>query len=897
MKKKALQKMAMREILRNKGRFFSIIGILFLGVSFFVGISSVGPDMLYSANRYYEKQKMSDLHLISTVGFDKEDVSEIKQLSDVLKVAPRKNLPIPLTDKNQVLQLITYDENIDKPYLLSGRLPKNEQEILLDERVKNVRKIKLGDTLTIQTEKDVEDKLSSTSFKVVGFANLPNFIEKIARGNTNVGKGSVDFFGIVLPKAIKSEFYTQVDVCLTNTKGVEAYANSYEKIVKKEGKRLEKSALAIVQQRVDKEKEKQLNLLSDKKRELETQKDELTRKRQELVESKVAIEQIISQLGGLSSEMETQLAQLNAGLTEIEAGIAKITSGEKEIATAQEKVHSLAKAKVMVSNRFESQGYSEYKENAKRLSEIATVFPIFFFLVAGLICFTTLTRMVDENRMELGTLKALGYTRGDISIKYLLFSIVTAVLSSLLGIFVGTFFFPTIIFNAYRTMYNLPTLNMQFQVGFLVIAVIACLFCTIGACFLTLRKDLKSFPSTLMLAKVPKSGRRILLERITFFWERLSFLQKVALRNLFRYKGRMVMVMIGVTGCMAMIVTGFGLRNSISEIPEKQLVELNHYQTIVTVKKGTLSIEESLKNEKQVKAVLPLYLMNKQVKETSKSTQQVNVCVVNKETKLDKFMNLHEPNSNKKLKLTNNGILLSQKLALLYKKKVGDTLTVQDSDNHLVKLKIAGIFENYAGHVLYSSEEYYKEKFDQKAEVNTYFVNTQKMSDRQENQFATKLMKNKDILNVTFVSKMGNALNTSIESLDVVMWVMIISAGLLAFVVLYNLTNINIAERIRELSTIKVLGFYPSEVTLYVYRENILLTIAGILFGSFFGVLLHRFVLKTAELDNMMFVTTIYPVSFLYSAALTIFFSMIVMLLMSRKLKKVDMIAALKSIE
>jgi putative ABC transport system permease protein len=882
-KKAALNKLAWREIPRSKTRFLSILAIIFLGVAFFVGISAAGPDMLETASRYFIKQKLSDIRAVSTIGFDSEDVKQLEKVKGVASVAPSYNMDVNLINKNQVVQIQTENSKGNQYVVTKGHLPEKNDEIALDTAALRNHHYNLGDTFEIQTDEATAKNFKIKKFKVVGIVNSPKFIETFPRGNTNVGKGSVDYFAVVQESAIKSEYYTELNVRLKkDVNEEETYSSAYSALVRKEKEEV-KTVLSN-------SGEKRVETLKDEAQEkLDPEKEKLAEAQKKLDEAKQQAEQ----LQGIPMMAE----QYQATMATLSEEQQKIDEGQQEINAQQKKIDAIKKPKLYLFVRTDNPGYSEYKENAKRLSSIATVFPVFFFLIAALICLTTMTRMVDESRMELGTFKALGYSNFDITKKFLLYAISASLVGTTLGIIVGYNLFPKIIFNAYGSLYNINNFHVGYYFNYSIASYIVALICTVGATLLVLRVDLLSTPAKLMQPKVPKSGKRNLLERIPLIWSHLSFLRKVSIRNLLRYKQRMVMIILGVAGCMAMIVTGFGLRDSIADIVSLQFNDIYHYQAVVTYNKKNVDTEKIVAETDGLEKSLLVSSSSVKTVDSKLPSQSISLYVPKTTKDLGDFITFKNRKSGKTLKLTDEGVIISEKLATLFKIKKGNYLTIKDKDNIERKLKVIGVAENYTGHFMYATPSYFQKHFKSEPKYNSEFLVFDKLDTKKEDKIAENLMKNKDIANVTFLAKLSSSLNDSLNSLNIVMWVLIISAGLLAFIVLYNLTNINISERIRELSTIKVLGFYDREVTMYIYRENIILTALGIFVGCFLGKLLHTFVLKTAEVDNVMFSPTIHLISYVYGALITFAFSTIVMLIMHQKLKKVDMIEALKSNE
>lgn len=657
--------------------------------------------------------------------------------------------------------------------------------------------------------------------------------------------------------------------------------------------------------------------LDTHKKQLEEGEAQLRAGERELAKGEAELRQGQSDLANARQQGEEKLAsakaELDEGQAEYEKGLAtykeekekadrEIADGEKELAEGQQELEELEPPKTYVLDRSVNPGYTEYSDNADRLASIATIFPIFFFLIAALVSLTTMTRMVEEQRLQIGTLKALGYSNGDIMKKFLVYATLASVTATAAGLAIGYTLLPNIIFDAYGTLYNLPGIRTSFYMSYSIISVVVALLCTTMTAFIAARVELRSSASVLMRPRAPKSGQRILLERVGFIWKRLGFIEKVTARNLFRYKQRMFMTVCGVAGCTALILTGFGLKDSISDIAPLQFGKIMKYNAMVAFQddsseKLKQEYNELIESRPELTDVLNVTQDTMKVSVKGVNNQEVTLFVPESPDKLNNFVTLKERKTDQSVPLTDEGAVVTEKLAKLYDIKAGDTLTIQNNDNDSFEVHITGVTENYAMHYLYMTPAYYEKVFGVGPEVNTQLLNYNNTDPKWEDAFGEKLTENQRVGMVSFTSGASSALEDTLESMNVVVVVLIISAAALAFVVLYNLTNINVSERIRELSTIKVLGFYDKEVTMYIYRENIILTFLGIITGMFLGIWLHGFVMQTAEMDSMMFSRNIEWISFGYAAVLTLVFSGIVMISMHFKLKHVDMIEALKSVE
>lgn len=929
MQKKALLKTSFREIFQYKTRFLSIMGIIFLGVMVFVGLKATGPNMIQTANNYYQKYKLPDVSLVSTLGFSQKEINQIQKENEVARLYPRYTKDMTIANKNLVIKFISYD--LSKPSTLStykitaGRLPKKSSEIALDEAAKKQKKYKLGDILTLSDEDNREHVLKKTKYKVVGFVQSPTYIENMARGNTTIGKGALDFFAVIPKNDMNLSAYTEVLIDLKGLKNKNTYSNDYKKHLDKEIKQLKQELRYQPEQRanelyktaqsnidkaeksIKKTQEKLINgenSLNEYKQQLIRQQQQLTaiQNGQTTIPSMLDPTQLIEMQQALITKQEAYKKQVVTFNQEKIQTQQRIVQAQKQVEQARKKAERIKPATYYYFTREDNPGFTEYKDNANRMASLSTIFPLFFFLIAILVSLTTMTRMVEEKRIEVGSLKALGYHNGEIAFKFLFYATTASLVGAILGLIIGYYLFPTIIFNAYGQLYNLSGFVTPWYLSYSLVALLLAVLCTAGAALVVLRIDLFSPPAALLLPKAPKAGKRILLEKWSFLWRKLSFMEKVTARNLFRYKLRMWMTILGIAGCMSLIVTGFGLKDSISDIAQIQFNKLLHYQAVITYKEN-LSNKEMNRNQsllnKSVGIKKTLSLVSENLKTVShvNHQQDVTLYVPEEINDLKPFVLFNNRKTGKKYQLPKDGVIIDEKLANLFRYQVGDQLLLKNETNDReYKMTIKHIVENYTGHFVYMAPKYYEKVFNQKPKYNTAFLLfNHSPTEKVRNTFGNRTLKQSNVLDVTFLSSTSDALNDTIHSLNIVVWVLIVVSGLLSFIVLYNLTNINISERIRELSTIKVLGFYDNEITMYVYRENIILTVIGILLGCFLGKILHGYVLSTVEIDILMFSPFIHWQSYLYLACITLFFAFMVMVIMYKKLKKIDMIAALKS--
>ncbi len=584
--------------------------------------------------------------------------------------------------------------------------------------------------------------------------------------------------------------------------------------------------------------------------------------------------------------------------SEEEKANSEFKKAEDEINENKNKLKDIKNAKWYVLGRSDNVGYETYRQDSDRIDNIGKAFPLIFFLVAALVSLTTMTRMVQENRTEIGTFKALGYSSTSIVFHYLFYSLAASVIGSIIGVSFGYRLFPPLIMNAYTALYTIPTRVTPFNGGVALKASVLAILFTVSASIAATMEELREVPAALMRPKPPKSGKTILLEKITFIWKRLSFTNKVTARNIFRYKQRLFMTIFGIAACTGLMITGFGLKGGIIGAVEKQFNTIYRFDMHATLK-NEISIDEkdAMKNkivkDSNVKSVMFAYMKNGTIKKDA-GTEDAYVVVPENKNDINKYIDLTM--KNKSLNLSDDGIIVSQKLAKLINKKAGDTIELTINDK-TVKAKISDITEQYVQHYIYISPAYYTKITGDKILFNGFYGLLNNVSDSSENNTLKSLTSINGINSVSFKNRSHVDYNKSVDSINSVVLILIVSAGVLAFVVIYNLTNININERKRELATIKLLGFYNNELASYIYKENVVLTIIGSLLGIAVGIVMNNFIIISAETNVMMFLRTIKPIYFLYSVALTILFSAIVNLVMYRRFDKIDMIESLKSAE
>ena len=619
---------------------------------------------------------------------------------------------------------------------------------------------------------------------------------------------------------------------------------------------------------------------------------------EELYQRENQIEEAKLELKENKAKLKTELNKAKKELQEAEE---KIADGEEKIKDAKKQIKKIEKPTLYILDRDSHQSFVEYEGCANSIDALAKIFPVFFFAVAALVCLTTMTRMVDEQRINIGTLKGLGYKTSQISKKYILYALIACLTGSILGLAIGFSVFPTVIFFAYGMMYSIENIVYVFSIPIAIgITSLALIIITLSA-YMACSKELKETPAILMRPKAPKSGKRILLERVPFIWNRFSFISKVTVRNIFRYKKRFLMTVLGIAGCTALILTGFGIKDSIEMILTGQYGTLFKYDMSLVIQsdmtdKQIYELRKNLSDIDEINKYEFFSYENGDIK-VNNTTKEITIVVPENLKKMDKFIHLQDRKTQNPIELNNKGIVLTEKIARDLGVKAGDEIELINSDDKKAKIKVSHITENYISHYAYISPENYIKLFEKDLDFNRLIGILNNPSVKIEDKLSKKLFDIETVDGITFNTASKETFHNTIKNLNYVVLIMIISAGALAFVVLYNLTNVNISERIREIATIKVLGFYDKEVSAYIYRENIILTIIGTVVGLGLGTILHKFIMVTVEIQSMMFGRVIDISSYFIAAVLTIVLSLFVNLAMFYKLRNVKMVESLKSVD
>lgn len=898
---KSLLKDSIRQIKNTLKRFLSIVAIVLLGVGFFAGITATSPDMKDTVDKYFDDENVMDIEIISTLGLTDEDIEALKQVEGTKDVVGTYSIDATFSNgkKEYVVKIESMPNEINNVILQEGNLPQNANECVVESSLLTWTGYKIGDYITLNPQKvesstslvdigisgddeqtngsnmennkpaendsnleensDEDSTAKNKRVKIVGTVQSPLYISR-SRGSSKLGSGSVNYYMYMPKENFNMDVYTIAYITVDGAKDLKTYSDEYKDKVK--------CVIDNIEDISDERKQARYNSI---------------------------VNTVQSKLGDAQKEYDWQKQKAEDELQD----------AQEKLNDAKTQIAKIEKPTWYILDRNSNYGYAEYIQDTDRIGNLAKVFPIVFFLVAALISLTSMSRMIEEQRVQIGTLKALGYNKIQISFKYIIYAFLATIIGGIAGMIIGFKLLPAIITMMYGMMYTLPKAECVIRMDIGMLGLGFALICTLGATIYTCVKELKEKPAELMLPKAPKPGKRIMLEKITFIWKRLKFTNKVTARNVFRYKKKMLMTVIGVAGCTSLIIAGFGIRNAIGNMIPNQYGEIFKYDGTIEFKDDVTKTQIQEENEKvksldKIEDTLPSYM--KTVEITSiQNSQTINLVVPEQTDRLNEFIGLRSRKHKKETyTLDDESVIISEKIANLLKIKVGDTITIKNTDDIEKDVKVGAITENYIYHFMYMSSNLYNKLYGE----NTYKPNTLLIKevegtteDDEETAGKTILKDDTVVAGVSFLSGTKDIFADVMDKMQLVVYILIISAGLLAFAVLYNLSNVNISERIRELATIKVLGFYDKEVFNYITKETRILTVLGIFLGLFGGYFLSMFAVKTCELDMIMFNYDIGKMCFIYGIAITIIFAEIVNLAVNRTLKKISMTESLKSVD
>lgn len=819
MKTKLLKHIFMK-IKDNYKRFLSLICMAFLGVGFYAGIQSSSPDMLKTLDNFYDENNVYDISVISNVGLTEDDLlklSKIKNVELAINIQ-EKDTYLEIEENNYVVKLIEYNSQMNNVYIKEGRLPKNSNEVSVDNALLENNNLKLGDSITIDGKK----------YSIVGNVISPLYFSA-ERPNSNLGSGKVDYYIYVYNGSLDLEAYSNIYITVKGAKKYLTNSDSYKKLINNV--------------------KKDIDLIKDKQQDIRY--DELY---SDIIET--------SEMYGISIDES-----------------------------------NFIKPKWYIYDRLDNTSYKELINASDNLKKIGNIFPIIFFAISVLVSLISMMRMIEEDRVENGTLKSLGYNSFHITLKYVIYSLLATTIGSSVGAIFGSYMIPSVIWNIYKKIFFIPKFIYLLKSDYNALGLWICILCICGTSVIVCIKNLREVPANLMRPKPPKSGKKILLERINFIWKKLKFSDKITIRNIFRYKSRVITTILGIAGCTSLILAGFGLKDSIKDVTDFQFNNIIKYDKLLMTNESInqIDIEKELLNDDKVENYTNVNTQNIKVLFNDEE-QEVTMITPDDFNSISKSISLIDLKTNNVIdNISDNSCIISEKTAKLLDIDVGDKISLLDNDNNKYDIKVSYIIKNYINQYLYINKNTYNNLFNN-YKINSILISL-KDKDKNSKEFDKKYISNGYALTIVDNDDMKNSMNDMLGSIDSIVAILIIAAASLAFVVLYNLSNINISERKREIATLKVLGFYPSEVDKYINRETVLLTILGIGIGLLFGSYLSHFIISTCEPDYIMFDRHVYTLSYFYSLFITVIFTIIVTIVTHFNLKKINMVTSLKNVE
>ena len=819
MKTKLLKHIFMK-IKDNYKRFLSLICMAFLGVGFYAGIQSSSPDMLKTLDNFYDENNVYDISVISNVGLTEDDLlklSKIKNVELAINIQ-EKDTYLEIEENNYVVKLIEYNSQMNNVYIKEGRLPKNNNEVSVDNSLLENNNLKLGDNITIDGKK----------YSIVGNVISPLYFSA-ERPNSNLGSGKVDYYIYVYNGSLDLEAYSNIYITVKGAKKYLTNSDSYKKLINNV--------------------KKDIDLIKDK-------------------------------------QQDIRYDELYSDIIE--------TSEMYDISIDESK---FIKPKWYIYDRLDNTSYKELINASDNLKKIGNIFPIIFFAISVLVSLISMMRMIEEDRVENGTLKSLGYNSFHITLKYVIYSLLATTIGSSVGAIFGSYMIPSVIWNIYKKIFFIPKFIYLLKSDYNALGLWICILCICGTSIIVCIKNLREVPANLMRPKAPKSGKKILLERINFIWKKLKFSDKITIRNIFRYKSRVITTILGIAGCTSLILAGFGLKDSIKDVTDFQFNNIIKYDKLLMTNESInqIDIEKELLNDDKVENFTNVNTQNIKVLFNDEQ-QEVTMITPDDFNNISKSISLIDLKTNNVIdNISDNSCIISEKTAKLLDIDVGDKISLLDNDNNKYDIKVSYIIKNYINQYLYINKNTYNNLFNN-YKINSILISL-KDEDKNSKEFDKKYISNGYALTIVDNDDIKSSMNDMLGSIDSIVAILIIAAASLAFVVLYNLSNINISERKREIATLKVLGFYPSEVDKYINRETVLLTILGIGIGLLFGSYLSHFIISTCEPDYIMFDRHVYTLSYFYSLFITVIFTIIVTIVTHFNLKKINMVTSLKNVE
>lgn len=906
--KSAFLRITLREIIQNKGRYLSILAIIALGTGFFGGLKITTTTMVTSVNQYYSDMNLFDLRLISTVGFTETEVAAIAEHDNVMLAEGAIMFDALYEDADHqqvVFKTHSIPDTINSFRLEAGRLPENSTECLLDSHYGGKELLGSQLSVTKENDTDVYEYFRNHEYTIVGIISTPYYMST-ERGTTALGTGKLDGFVYLPVDTFDMDYYTDIFVCYDRTNT--GYIEDYQGYIASQKALIEPLCRSLVLSRG----EHLLDEMLEKEASMSDWLDEYN----DMDKGKIVMDAVVDTYNGFLNSVGHALSNIGRQDSKAADQADADSSGQKtgkpdnsgnsstngqesendDFWNAYRYYQRLKNPNYYILTRSDNLGNATFETDAEIIDSIADVFPVFFFLIATLVCMTTMNRMVEEQRTQIGILKALGYSNRAILSGYLVYAASAACIGSVFGYMFGTYIIPRVLWIAYGLMYKLYGFTYQWAPFLAVGTILTAIAGSTLVTYLTGRYILTENASELMRPKAPKAGKRILLERIPFIWSRLKFLQKVSTRNIFRYKKRLFMMILGISGCTALLLAGFGLKDSIAGFADEQYRSVEVYDAAITLQNTSTTISQDL--ETALKTITSSYQsLNESSWNIKDSDMDVTLRIFSDPEAVDQYMQFTSIAEDELTYPSRKTAYISSRIASDLGLTKGDELILENSDHQTIQVSISGIFQNHMYNYIIISEDTYRQETGTQPEQNLILANFSTDDETLLYQKSALLMQQGDVLNVSLTMDVITRVNAIMHNFNYVNILVILCSALLAFIVLYNLTNINITERTREIATIKVLGFFRNETSAYIFRENIVLTIVGSALGLIFGFFLHRYIMNQIHIDWINFSIHINVSSYLLSYGLTILFGILVDLFMIRKIDSIDMVESLKSVD
>ena len=901
MKRKTYWKDLLQSFTGSKGRFLSILTLMMLGSLALVGLKVASPNMERTAWTFLKNTNAADIIVIADYGLDQADQTELQTISGA-DVDFGYMTDLTLEGSQDAIRIFSNTEKISKFEVTQGRLPEKEDELALADFWKD--RYQIGQIIHLSQKKGSNSQLKRESYTITGFIHSPDIFSKTDMGSSASGNGNLSAYGVVTKDNFKSSVYTIARLRFNSLTDVNPFSVDYEKNLEEEEATLKELVADNGQARLEKMKKDAQKSLDEGKKQLDEAETNLVAGKKRLQETDTQLQGQEAQLSQFPEPQQSQISsQIEQAKEQLKQEKEKLSLAETDFAKAKAKwqasqdvVNALAEPTYHIYNRKSSptgQGYLMYSNSATSIRAVGNIFPVVLYAVAAMVTFTTMTRFVDEERTNAGIFKALGYHSKDIIAKFVIYGLVAGTLGTLLGILIGHYVLAPTISHIITERMIVGENQQYFYWTYSCLALGLSLVASVLPAYLVSCRDLHEEAAQLLLPKPPVKGSKILLERITFIWSRLSFTQKVTARNIFRYKQRMLMTIFGVAGSVALLLAGLGIQSSVVGVADRQFKALQQYQMILSVNTRASDSDKSKLEEKLKSNEIEDYrlIFSKQIEEKyagKAGVQTVTIMVTDKDD-LEPFVHLEK--NGEKLSLS-GGVILTDKLAQLAGVSLGDNFTIDGKT-----FKVGAITEHYVGHFVYMKQATYEKIYGQAPKMNTYLVQLKDKSEGNTERVAGEFMDLAAVSGLVQNASIIQLFESFANSLNHTMAILVLVSVLLAIVILYNLTNINVAERIRELSTIKVLGFHNKEVTLYIYRETILLSLIGMIVGLVSGFYLHQFLIQMIAPGTFRFQPKVgWEVYLIPVLAVSVILT-ILGVFVNHYLRKVDMLEALKSVE